>query len=369
MSIQLATARVFYGVRIVSLRVVPCCQFKLANYSWRKSDRKSATRSQKSVTGFSVVELLVAISILAILVELLLPAIQAARETSRAITCRNNLKQIGAALLNFEAAHKRFPMGVQGRYDRLLSPVPMFGLSWWADTIGYLEEESVASQLDRTGANTGWALLNPHNGQLADDFAPPMFFCPSSSIEHFVRSGDFQIATPSYSGISGATDDNGFAETRINPACCFGGQISAGGVLVPNAFIRSHQITDGLAKTLLVGEQSDFAYSAATHEFYRVGTTWAIGWLGGTNVLGTPPNYNDQLSGAHNITTIRYRLNEHSYDLPGIYLNAGSNNSLLSAHPGVVNLLYCDGSVQAGIDSTDVAVLKSLATRDDAGTF
>jgi prepilin-type processing-associated H-X9-DG protein len=64
---------------------------------------------------------------------------------------------------------------------------------------------------------------------------------------------------------------------------------------------------------------------------------------------------------------VRYSLNEHRYDLPGIWMDRGANNPLLSPHPGIVNVLYCDGSVHALDDSIDVNILKSLATRDDGG--
>src|SRR5262245_36028206 len=84
--------------------------------------------------AWSLVELLVAVSILAVLIALLLPGIQASREASRKTSCVNNLKQIGVAILNYESARKHFPKGAEGRIDRLLSPTNMIGLSWWAET-------------------------------------------------------------------------------------------------------------------------------------------------------------------------------------------------------------------------------------------
>ena len=134
-------------------------------------------------------------------------------------------------------------------------------------------------------------------------------------------------------------------------------------MLVPNSTIRAAQITDGLAKTLLVGEQSDFAFSAKKGFQLRIGSAFVKGWFAGTTALGTPPDYGDWLSPSYNLATIRYRLNERDYDLPGVYLDIGANNPLLSPHPGVVNLLYCDGSVHALEDSIEVPILKSLATR------
>src|SRR5262245_47385522 len=77
--------------------------------------------------GFSIVELLVVFAIVATMVALLLPAVQSARESARACVCRDNLRQIGSALLQYESTNGHFPMGAAGRYDRRLSPVRMFG--------------------------------------------------------------------------------------------------------------------------------------------------------------------------------------------------------------------------------------------------
>jgi prepilin-type N-terminal cleavage/methylation domain-containing protein/prepilin-type processing-associated H-X9-DG protein len=315
--------------------------------------------------GFTLLELLVTISITGMLATLLLPAIQSAREGGRATGCRNNLRQIGLALTNFEAAQRRYPVGAEGRYDRKLAPVIMFGVSWWADTLLYLEESAVAEQLDRKGAHTGFVQLNGHNGELIDGFGPEFWFCPSSPLNRFVLPGGYRVATPSYVGISGASSHDGFPETRVSHCCRSDGEISAGGVLVPNATVRVRQIKDGLSTTLLVGEQSDFVYTGVGQP-KRIDGAFVNGWLTGSNASGTPPNYGSSFSPAYNLATLRYALNERNYGLPGIYDDRGANNPLISPHPGIVNLLYADGSVHAASESTSTAVLKSIATRDDA---
>lgn len=315
--------------------------------------------------AFTLTELLIVIAALGILAALLSPAVQSARESSRAAACRNNLKQVGIALLNYESMRRHFPKGAEGRYDRVLSPTYMVGLSWWAEALPYMEQGNVADRLDRIGPNPGWVYLNAHNGELANGFAPTFWFCPSSSVERFVKSGGFQIAAPSYAGISGATSHDDFPETRVSRCCRSDGEISAGGVLVPNTVISARQITDGFAKTLLLGEQSDFAFTQ-TGQPRPIGAAFVLGWIAGSKAIGVPPEYGDWQSPSYNLTTVRYGLNEHRYDLPGIYIDVGANNPLLSAHPTVVNLLYCDGSVHAVNDSLEVALLKSLATRDNS---
>jgi prepilin-type processing-associated H-X9-DG protein len=135
-------------------------------------------------------------------------------------------------------------------------------------------------------------------------------------------------------------------------------------VLVPNRAVRLQEITDGLSSTLLVGEQSDFAYTADGLPM-RIDGGYPNGWITGTNALGVPPDYSSPLFPTYNLSTVRYSLNERRYDLPGIYRDRGANNPLISPHAGVVHLLYCDGSVHAAADSMDVVVLKLQASRDD----
>lgn len=321
-------------------------------------------RSRLNRNGFTLIELMVVIALLGLMIALLLPAIQAARESSRGAACRNNLKQIGIALSNYESTRGCFPKGVEGRFDRTLSPAPMYGFSWWVEVLPFLEEGAVADQLDQAGANVGYVQVNDHNGRVANGFAPSFWFCPSSPVDKFTSAGGFQIAAPSYTGISGATNEDGFPETRVSRCCRSEGQISGGGILIPNLAIRERKITDGLSSTLMAGEQSNFTYTDAGAP-KRSAASFVNGWLTGTRALSPPPIYGDWLMPSYNIATIRYSLNERRYNLPGIYEDIGANNPLQSAHLGVVNLLYADGSVRATADSIDVHVLKSAATRDE----
>jgi prepilin-type N-terminal cleavage/methylation domain-containing protein/prepilin-type processing-associated H-X9-DG protein len=328
----------------------------------RQSHLRPSNTAMRS--AFTLIELLVVLALLGLMVALLLPAIQKARESSRNAACRNHLKQIGVALNQYGAAHECYPKGVEGLYDSALFPASMFGMSWWAEILPFLEQANIADQLDRKGANPGYVQWNSHNGALANGFAPGFWYCPSSPVEKFVTAGSFQIAAPSYAGISGATNDDGFPELRVSKCCRSDGQISGGGLLIPNAEIRVRQITDGLSNTLLVGEQSNYCYTDAGQP-RRTAAAFVNGWLTGTRALGVPPNYGDWLSPSYNLATVRYSLNERRYDLPGIYENIGANNPLLSPHAGTVNLLYGDGSVRPASDSLDVRVLKSIATRDE----
>jgi type II secretory pathway pseudopilin PulG len=315
--------------------------------------------------AFTLVELLIVIALLGLMIGIMLPAIEAARESSRAAACRNNLKQIGLALANYESVHEHYPMGAEGRNDPVLSPAPMYGFSWWPRVLPFLEQGDLVEQLDAVGANAAYILLSPRNGSVVNRFAPAFWFCPSSPVEKFVSVGDFQVAAPSYAGISGAANYDGFYEPRVSRCCRSEGQISGGGILIPNDAIGVHHIPDGLSNTLVVGEQSNFAFTDSAQP-KRIGAAFVVGWLTGTRALGVPPNYGDWLWPSYNLATVRYKLNEQRYNLPGIFEDIGANNPLLSPHAGIVNLLYSDGSVHATADSLDVAILKSAATRDDA---
>src|SRR5262245_11449781 len=107
--------------------------------------------------GFTLVELLVVIAIIGVLVALLLPAVQAAREAARRSQCNNNLKQIGLSILNFEGTYGTFPAAT----TRVADPVNpnnntwMHGPTWWVYTMPYVEQNSAYSQITFTN-KTFW---------------------------------------------------------------------------------------------------------------------------------------------------------------------------------------------------------------------
>ncbi len=244
------------------------------------------------------------------------------------------------------------------------------GTSWWVEILPQLEETSLAARLDTRGPFAGWVVLHPQNGQLVDGVAIGPMFCPSSPLPPLYLVGGFRVGMPSYVGISGAMHDDQFVERRVNSCCSpkMDGEISGGGMLIPNSSIRRRDVTDGSSHTLLVGEASDYCF-AKNGSPSRVDAGVPDGWLAGTLALGTPPNYDPtRTPAAYNITTVRYPINTRDYELPGIYVDRGANNPLLSAHPSGAVALLADGSVQFLGDNTDVLTLKRLATRDDGAT-
>ena len=314
-------------------------------------------------TGFTLVELLVVIAIIAVLVGLLLPAVQSAREAARRIKCAANLKQVGLSLLAHADAKRHFPPG------GVRCPTASFyGHSWWVFVLPFLEENAVYDQFDQTGRSsgtqyqsTGWLILgdgmaNLHNRNLLNGFALPSAQCPSSPFPVF--SDDTRGMTFSGSafvGISGSVDH---PSVRTIVSYNGGGTISMGGILTPQTSVRPQTITDGLSKTLLVGEQSDFSRLAdGTRRDCRV--TGLLTMSLSSFYPGDPRLWN--------LTTIRHPISKDATLQYACQTGGpvGSNTALQSAHPGIAHVVFADGAVRGLRETTEVTVLRRLADRDD----
>ncbi len=225
-------------------------------------------------TAFTLVELLVVIAIIGVLVGLLLPAVQSAREASRRMSCSVKLKQIGLALHNYESAYKRLPAGYQNfdRYDQITAlPAEDFdavtwdasaGWAWSAAILPFLEQQAVYEACD-----FGSPLWEPRFAATRE-LTLASFLCPSATggddaftavdeggAELRKRGGAVRLGRTHYVASHGQEECWG---ERSGPAGGFQGDVSriADGPFYRNSKTRFADITDGLSTTVLAGEHT-----------------------------------------------------------------------------------------------------------------
>lgn len=304
-------------------------------------------------SGFTLVELLVVIAIIGILIALLLPAVQAAREAARRTQCSNNLKQIGLGLHNYHSARKAFPPGGVLRNNQ--------GHSWWVLICPYVEETSIYQRFQSNTDTTGWVgdTGNAFNRAIVQNVFISFMRCPSSSLPMFGLDTPDQlnanVMSPTYAGVAGANDHS---TSKAMPPPSAPGRLSFGGALIRVKAIPISKITDGTSSTLQVVEQSDFCKSVTgTLEDCR-SDCWH-GFPMGPG-LGQPITER-----AFNTTTILHRVNEKSYAAVGVAGNCGPNRPFQSVHSGGAIALFCDGSVRFISETIAIQTLYDLANRDD----
>lgn len=191
----------------------------------------SAETSRRS--GFSLVELLVIVAIIALLVGILLPAAQAARSSARRIQCVDRLRQLGLAMNNYHGARRAFP---QARDEKMWS--------WLTRLLPYMEQQSLHDQIDFS--RTAWK-----NGrhQPATATIVPSFVCPADSGNQRI-SPHYPYAYTNYFGVAG-TEGGGPPGWYRG----YGVLPSSGYKEDPGPTISLERVTDGTSKTLLVGER------------------------------------------------------------------------------------------------------------------
>jgi prepilin-type N-terminal cleavage/methylation domain-containing protein/prepilin-type processing-associated H-X9-DG protein len=311
--------------------------------------------------GFTLVELLVVIAIIGILVALLLPAVQAAREAGRRAQCSNNLKQLGLALHNYHDTLKKFPLA------SAQAPPGGYGHSWSVSLLPYIEGNTLFSKFDIAGTINGphtgliYYGTNEYNGALVAGIRIPYLFCPSSPLNDMVLVGSVPkdgAQSPTYTAITGAID-HATANNRdgeSNPH--FGkGIVARGGMLSPDVYNTFAKTTDGTSNTMAFGEQSGFCRNAAGQNIdcrSDFGHCFTMGRGG----MGENRWFNS--------TTVRYKVNHRTWESVGVgdqYY--GINRPIQSAHPGGAQAGFGDGSVRFLPESLDLQILYNLANRDD----
>ncbi|NLX95632.1 MAG: DUF1559 domain-containing protein [Rhodopirellula sp.] len=310
--------------------------------------------------GFTLVELLVVIAIIGILIALLLPAVQAAREAARRTQCTNQLKQIGLALQNYHDTQRKFPHGT--RY-------PGGSPNWRVVILPYMEQSALYDQLNvdaqgnpgfRSGSYTG---VNA----ILVGLLVPGFNCPSSpSPTNAVNSGSVtynnsqQGLLHDYVGIGGAYPDPAGRTGVCSPLTTrYGGNYwCENGILFPNGWVSMRDVTDGTSNCLIVGEQSGVVGTSDIRADYYGG------WGGFTNAARPAAMVADGDYWGAGVTTVRYSINLKTL-LGGASTTYNANTVINSHHPGGAQGLLVDGSVHFLSETMELELLRRLAVKND----
>lgn len=294
--------------------------------------------------GFTLIELLVVIAIIAILIALLLPAVQQAREAARRTQCKNNLKQIGLAVHNYESTHRVFPpsstsglgMGVWGYPGTGLNDPAIHLHSFASLILPYVDGANLYNSIDYNVS-----ALAPTNQQAASEVLS-FYRCPSFTGPDF-SDDPLYVTTVGFDRFAIRNYVAMGARTIVG----LSGAIPADGVMYPGSRTGFRDITDGTSSTIMIAETRE---------------TKASVWIDGTTASVAarsfallPPTYAaDAVS-----------INVEPYFPAGIFPNSiGQNWGPSSFHTGGAHHLLCDGSVQFLSENMDVGVYDSLTTRN-----
>jgi prepilin-type N-terminal cleavage/methylation domain-containing protein/prepilin-type processing-associated H-X9-DG protein len=312
-------------------------------------------RHRKRRDAFTLVELLVVIAIIGILIGLLMPAINTAREAGRRASCSNNLKQIGLSLINYHDELGTFPPGYRSNQkysDGSADTSPGWG--WSAYILPYMEEKaafkSINFNLPIESAQNAMAIQTRIKTYLCTSDMPPSgTFAVTDGISKTITSA----APSSYAACCGS-DESDTTDVTCN------------GVFYRNSKVRMADISDGASHTILVGERA-CAYSQGI---------WAGAVSGGVIKRGpqnTNPGSPDGNAPAPTLVLSHNHLITCTND------SDGGLDDFSSMHPGGANFVYADGSVHFIIaipgDNPDGSytqqgiVFQTLATRSAGDTM
>jgi prepilin-type N-terminal cleavage/methylation domain-containing protein/prepilin-type processing-associated H-X9-DG protein len=338
---------------------------------------------RRGTGGFTLIELLVVIAIIGVLIALLLPAVQSAREAARRAQCTNNLKQLALATMNYESANGSFPMAFSFQFygpDSTIPGTAADSASVLVCLANYYEQGSLYnswnssqgmfgdanSTVAATGASVIWCPSDDISGE-SYDFGPGSIY---NNLTYKMRyssyAGCYGMWAARITGSLGDSAQRKRALSQQNGAIVSNGYGKAGCVTYPTRCgidkspVKIAQIKDGTSNTIAFSEH---AHGLLAKDDYSPGTFYDWHWW----VSG---NYGDTaFTTYYQINPQKRSGNPVIQDQGGPYINAAS-----SFHPGGVNVAFCDGSVRFiketidswAIDST--TALPPGVTREAPGT-
>jgi prepilin-type N-terminal cleavage/methylation domain-containing protein/prepilin-type processing-associated H-X9-DG protein len=324
--------------------------------------KEGSVAMKRENRGFTLVELLVVIAIIGILVALLLPAIQAARESARRSQCTNNLKQLGVAFQNYHDVHKQLPIGAYSCCWGTWQPVilPFIEEQELGDLYQFLPKNFPAFD-DRYRYDNGPAEAPGLNPPMRNYDVTRMriatLTCPSDEpqVAAGIPNARDGVTFHNYVANFGNTNHVGSTHPGTPPIKYLGSPFIGqdDGALGPNhrLFKTFRQIADGLSKTLMISETVQGRGGDLR------GFTW-WGWAAGFETFASPNGSDPDMM---------QRAEDCKKDIvpnPPCLQAVGPrfNNAARSRHPGGVGAVMCDGSVQFVVDDVDLATWRAAST-------
>ena len=291
--------------------------------------------------GFTLVELLVVIAIIGVLVALLLPAVQSARESARRMKCSNNLKQIGLAMHMYHDNLNSFPPGA----------LVTNNLSWNVLVLPFLEQGSLYNQFNfNTGAFNGAPNQEGPNKNVHSTVKMQAYLCPSSTVDIWATHPSSTLLDgrktygKHYFGVMGPKSTTTAVAYEFDPAPAGQGGFALQGILGRDSRVRMANVTDGASNTLLAGEISKPGGDGAS-------------WVRGI-AFGTTTSAATGMSSSKNLNFgINVLLTTNS-------ANQFNDISFSSYHVRGAQFVMADGAVRYLSDNVNSAVYKAAGSRD-----